>query len=493
MNEEKSSLVIDAGLVFLSNLALQGTTLILRLLIGHYWGKEDLGLYSVAITINYILLLLGSLGIPQAAVKFISEKKGDIQHQQEIVTITLITAVLGGIAMGVALYPLSFLSAKIWKMEDLPGLVVIFLLGLPFSLAFQAVLSVLNGLRELKYYSFFNTHNAILIFLFTIMAALLHLPIRYAVWSFLVANVVSTLVSLWTLRHHLRFKSLSRLAKLTSELLRFGIKLMAANSVHIVNTRADLLLVGYFLGKASTGDYSIASALARILLLIPGAVQVITYPMTSELFSTCEKERASRFINRSAFYSFVLLSFLGVMIIFYCDDFLRSYYPKFLPAVVPLRILTLFFIFYGTTVSIGGVFASYSRPDIALKLAMVSMIVNLSFNLLFIPRWGIKGAALATGLALWIFVPFYPFLLKKIIGIRIELYKYGVVFLLFLLLAGVLFLLERIINPLLAGGIVSVVVISIIIRFLIKGEMKEYLTVNQAGLILKQFISLRKR
>ncbi|MDZ7260785.1 MAG: flippase [candidate division KSB1 bacterium] len=492
MDEEKQILFIDTGLVFLSNLALQGTVLILRLLIGHYWGAEDLGLYSLAISINYILLLLCSFGIPQAAVKFISEKRSDIHRQKELVTTTLSVAVLSGIVMGILLYPLSVLTGEIWKMKDLPELVSIFLMGLPFSLTFQAVLSVLNGLRELKYYSFFNTLNAILILSLTFIAAVLHLPIQYTVWSFVVATVVSTLLGFWPLRHHLTFQSLRSLTSVTSELFRFGIKLMAANSVQIVNTRADLLLVGYFLGKAPTGYYSIATVLARMLLLIPGAVQVITYPMTSELFGAGKKDRASRFMERSAFYSFILLSFLGILIIFYCDDFLRSYNPKYLPAVMPLRILTLFFIFYGTTVSIGGAFASYGRPDIALKLAMISMILNFSFNVLFIPRWGIGGAALATGLALGVFVPSYPFLLRKIIRIRIKLHDFGIASLLFLLLAGVLYLLGKIINPLLAGGIVFLGGVTIILKFLIKEELKDYPIVHQTRLQLRQFINSLK-
>jgi len=476
MNERKRSVFLDTGLVLLSNLAVQGSTFVVRLVIGYSWGDEDLGLYSLAITLNYILLLLCSVGIPQAAVKFIAERREGDPDRRGLVTTTVVAGALAGVVAAMVLYPLAGWTASIWKMKALPSLVVIFLLGLPFSLTLQAILSALNGLRQLKEYSLFNGVNALLLIVATVIAALLHLPIDYAVWAYILGTTISMLWGLWSLRGYLVRLPFQRFMVLAKDLLRFGVKLMAANSVHLANTRADLLLVGYFRSPAETGHYAMATTLARMLLLLPGAVQVITYPVTTEYFSAGLKERASRFMERSALYTFVLLALVGLLVVFYSEDFLRFYDPDFLPAVTPLRILTVFFVFYGATSAIGGAFASYGRPDISLKLALASMVANLSLNLALIPLLGIDGAALATGLALMVFVPSYPVLLNRIAGVRVELRRFWVATLLFLILGSLLYFLGKLTHALLVEGIVLLGSVLVILRVLFDtDELKSYL------------------
>ena len=67
---------------------------------------------------------------------------------------------------------------------------------------------------------------------------------------------------------------------------------------------------------------------------------------------------------------------------------------------------------------IGGAFSSIGRPDIALKLNILSAVLNIVLNIVLIPHFGIAGAALATTISLLVRV---VVLMPRILGVRIDI------------------------------------------------------------------------
>jgi len=75
---------------------------------------------------------------------------------------------------------------------------------------------------------------------------------------------------------------------------------------------------------------------------------------------------------------------------------------NFSPSVLPLLILLPGIIAFG----IGGVLAAdlsgRGRPEFAFYSSFACLIVNIILNIIFIPKWGIGGAALASSISYWI-------------------------------------------------------------------------------------------
>jgi len=461
---EKKKLLSHASLVLLATGIVQGSQLVLRLLIGDRWGDLDLGLYSMAITLGFFFTTIFGLGIPQGLVKFVAENAGNQHSQRNFISTALFSSLFLGVLTASMLFPFAGPLGRLFKMPDLPGLIRIALVGLPFFFCFQTGLGALNGLRRMRHYSFQNSFNSIAMLSLTILAMLHGLPIRYAVLMTVVAAILSSFWTLGLLRDYFVFPAWPHFRSIFGTLTRFSIKLMAANSVNLVNTRVDLLLVGYFLGETAVGHYSITTMLARVLILIGGAIQTVTYPVTAEYFGANKREEAARLIQKSAYFSFFILSVLGILLVFYAEQLIRAYNLDFLPAVMPTKILTACVIFYGAAGSIGGSFASFGRPKVALKLSALSAATNVVLNMILIPALGLEGAALATGLSLFVVALLYVPVLRRVMDVHFELGSFGKILAFALLLYALLATLSMVINTWVAAALVCVISAMVFLR-----------------------------
>ena len=253
----------------------------------------------------------------------------------------------------------------------------------------------------------------------------------------------------------------------TKELVKFGSQLFLASAVWMANTNADKLLVGYFLMDKDVGIYAIALAIANGLLMIPGAMSTITYPAISEYNGKGQHKAIGTLINRSMKYSLVILSILGIFIIFFSKDIiLLLLKSEFLPAVTPLTILIFGMIFFGSVGSVGYAFSAVGRPDIAWKIALVSLVVGLILDILLIPRFGISGAAVGTTAALLMYLILAIKLFKKILNIWVDIALFIKIFasLIFIFLLIIAF--EKLVNYHIFG--VSMILLYILLLVLAK-------------------------
>ena len=72
----------------------------------------------------------------------------------------------------------------------------------------------------------------------------------------------------------------------------------------MVITNIDLILVKHFFDSAQAGHYAAASIIARIILYLPGAIILVMFPKTSELYALNEEHRP--ILKKSLFYGILL-------------------------------------------------------------------------------------------------------------------------------------------------------------------------------------------
>jgi O-antigen/teichoic acid export membrane protein len=351
-------------------------------------------------------------------------------------------------------------------MPELTDLIKIIAFSLPFLVVNNALLGLLNGLREMRSYSLRTVIRSSLLLSLTILFVGIGFGIKGAVLALLLSEVGTLFLLIFISRNFFSFV-IRDYVKTTKELVKFVSQLFLASAVWIANTNADKLLVGYFLMDKDVGIYAIALAIANGLLMIPGAMSTITYPAISEYNGKRQHEAIETLINKSMKYSLVILSTLGILIIFFSKDIiLLLLKPEFLPAVPPLTILIFGMIFFGSVGSVGYAFSAVGRPDIAWKIALVSLVVGLILDILLIPRFGIFGAAVGTTAALLTHLILTIKLFKKILNIWVDIALFLKIFafLIFIFLLTTAF--EKLVNYHIFG--VSMILLYILLLVLAK-------------------------
>jgi len=261
--------------------------------------------------------------------------------------------------------------------------------------------------------------------------------------------------------------------KTTKEIVKFGSQLFLASAIYMVNTYTDMLLVGYFLTNKDVGVYAIAIAFSKSFLVIPDAISTVTYPVISEYNGKGQHKAIETLINKSIKYSLVILSVLGILIIFFSEDIiLLLLKPEFLPAITPLTILILGMIFFGAVSSIGTAFSGIGRPDLNFKLNIPVLFVNLGIDIVLIPIFGITGAAIGTAISLSLLTILTIYLLDKILKVKIDIWWHTKALTIIALIIITFFMFKDWMNSYLLVGILFAGYLILVGKFLFTNEDK---------------------
>jgi len=465
MSETVKKFVFDAGWVFISQIFLIITGFLLNVIIGRSLDASAFGLFTMTFTIYTIISLFGSLGIPSAIVRFVATYKEDKEKMNVFVSCGVINSLLVGIFICIMVFIFSDTFAKIFNMPKLSELIKIASFGLPFLMLNNVLIGIFNGLREMKSYAFRNIIRSILLLVLTVLLLYIEQDVQGAVLALVLSEIFTSLLLIVKIKDINIFNfTFYNFLSTTKELIKFGSQLFLANIIWVTNTYVDTLLVGYFLTDKDVGIYAVAVAIARVLRMLSGVVSTVTYPAISEYHSKGVKDSIEALINEVMRYMLAFLSLIGLFVIIFASDIILILFKKseYLPATVPLQILVFGTIFFGAVGAVGSAFSGVGRPDIAWKISLVDLTVNITLDVILIPILGISGAAIGTTVSLFTELILNIILFKKVLNVRVDtiIYLRVLSFLIFILI------ITNIMNSYIDYYILGVLAILILISLL---------------------------
>ena len=190
-------------------------------------------------------------------------------------------------------------------------------------------------------------------------------------------------------------------------ILRLAIPIALQNLVTVSVSMADTLMLGA-LGEVALSASSLANQPFFIFTLVTYGTAAGSNVLISQFWG--KRDRTS--IKKTLAYTYrIILAFALMMSV------LAICFPQLLmmvftkePAVIEagvgyLRIVGVSYLFFGLATITGNILRSLGTVRIALAASIVSLIVNVFFNWVFIfgnlgaPQMGVSGAALATSIA----------------------------------------------------------------------------------------------
>jgi O-antigen/teichoic acid export membrane protein len=425
----------DVGWVFISSVVTFAVGIILNLLIGNYFDAEGLGAYSIVITIWTIGTLTAGIGIPIAIIKFVAEHQNEEDVKNQLISTALTIGVIIGCLVSFVLFLISPVLEGIFDIEDLAFYLSIISISFPFVVINEIFLGVFNATRKMKHFTLVEVLRRGLILISTVALILLGFGLTGAVLGLVIPPILVTLV-LFAYHKKVFIFKVQNFKNSTKTLVKFGGQLYLGNGVGLINTQAAILLIGYYLTDPMTHDnfqvgvYAIALLIFNALVMLPGAIQKITYPAISTYLVEKKFHSIKSMMENTMRITFVLLSVLSLLVVFFVDDFIRLLLPgdvNFMLAVTPIRILMVMLIIYWAFVPVGAAFTSADRPDIGVWVSIIQAIVNISMCIILIPInfiildfqiGGINGATLALGTSLQIGIIAFFIYCKRVMKIK---------------------------------------------------------------------------
>lgn len=419
-------MTLDVSWVFLSQVLTLGSGFVLSLFIGRWLGPAYFGVYMLAITIYSIASLLAGIGIPTAVVKYIAESRDSPERMHSIATSSTINSVVIASVFATAVFLGAETMAGLFHMPDLSSPIRLLALAIPIFVVNSTLLGLLNGLQEMHLFAFRSIFRSILIVGTTLGFVWLGLGIRGAILAQVVTEFVLFIFMIAAIRARFTM-NFSAYRRITGELTVFGLQLLVVNTIWLLTTYADTLLIGYFLTDADVGIYSIAVAIAKTgFIALPGAISLVTYPMIANNHSRGLREENEWLMNLSIKGCLIFLSSMGFLLIVFSDRLIMLLFsPEYLPAAASMNVLVAGMLLFGPVLSIGSAVSAMNRPGIAVKVNAIVLATNILLDIPLIQAFGITGAAVATSLSLLLSTVLFIILQKKLFNIQIQVGYYG--------------------------------------------------------------------
>jgi O-antigen/teichoic acid export membrane protein len=381
----------------MGDIVLKVTTFITLPLYTRIFNPGDYGIWSFVNTIIGLLSGILILGGDSAYARFYFEAK-TLGERQLITSTWFGFLALWSIGAILLCLPFSgFFSSWSFGTSQYRLLFVFAFLSIPISLINTMCGQTLRNQFRASLFTALNILSSVLNIGFGISAVvILKLGLVGLLGGFFLAALVMLPIRLWTARHMLQpVFSMSVLRNM----LKFGISLVPTSLAYWVFASSDRIVLGKLSTLDQLGLYSIASATTSVLTLVHGAFGQAWSPHAIRMYEE-EPNVASMFFGQVMTYLLVSFGFLSVCITTFGPEVLMIVStPTFYPAASAIAPLALGFIAYSSTqVTAVGISLTKKTKFFALYSWMAALL-NLTLNILFVPRWGMMAASWSTALS----------------------------------------------------------------------------------------------
>lgn len=401
-----------------------------RVFLAHNLTIEEYGLFYAVFTFVIFISLFQDFGLRGALVKFIPEwkvKKKPENIKNGIVTVFLFHFIVALIIVFLLFLFSDFLAEYYFRNQMASLLLKILSIYILITIFDELLKRAFQGFQRMDLFSFMEAGKTVIIFTLVITLVSLNFGLLAPVYSYILGGPLIFLLSIrFFMKIYPFFKHKMKLSKtLTTNMLFFGFPLIFTVFANKIIESFDILILVYYRSLADIAVYNVVLATSTLILFFSRPLALIMLPVGSELWSRNLKTKLSRSIINLHRYSFALIVppilILGLysplfLKIFFGDDFIRGSFP--------MQILLISSVFMGVAYINNSVISGSGKSKITAGVIIISAIINIIFNILLIPEYGMVGAAIATSISYICAFILSSIFLSKLIEIDYTKVKY---------------------------------------------------------------------
>jgi len=193
---------------------------------------------------------------------------------------------------------------------------------------------------------------------------------------------------------------------------RAALPLALVAGLQLINTQADLVILGLLRDDAEVGVYRVVVQMGNLVIFGLVAINQVLHPHFAALHVSGDLARLQRLVTISA-RVILALALIPVLIFVLMGESILGWVfgAEYMLGAVPLAILALGQLANAGFGSVGALLNMTGHERDAMKGMIAAIVVNLVLNLTLIPPFGMMGAATATTVSfvvwnaiLWLYV-----------------------------------------------------------------------------------------
>jgi stage V sporulation protein B len=383
---KKQSLESGAFIIATSSIIFMLASYATNIFLGRHLGPSLYGIYGVITALMTALNITQTTGLPQAVSKFISEETHDTNG---ILKSGIRIQLISNLIIALILIILAPAFANLFHYEEMEQYLRITALIFPTYGLFALFLGYYNGLHNFKRQALMNSvYSVSKLFLVIILA------IAFSLYGVIVGFILAPLVALsvgfaWPKSS----KSYSY-----ASLILFSLPLIGFAALVTLQLSIDLFSLKAIEADAKiAGFYTAAQSIAIIPYFMMSSIGQVLFPSISQFTGSGNIKEASRIISKSLRYLLLILLPVASIMITTANDLVEVLFgKKYLPAVAPLQILLVSYVFLTIFTTLANVLNSSRHAKSSMFAAGIGLAITLISCLILIPHKGMEGAAIAS-------------------------------------------------------------------------------------------------
>ncbi|MBU2869374.1 flippase, partial [Colwellia sp. E2M01] len=367
--------------------------LIIGIWVARYLGPEDFGLFSYAQSFVGLFLAIATLGLDGIVIK---ELVNNPKRRDKVLGTAFILKLLGAtlvlIMIGVSL---------IFNINDYQTTTLVFIIACTTIFqSFNVIDFYFQSQVLSRFVVYSNIISLLLSSLIKISLILLKAPLEAFAYVFLFDSfVLSCGLILFYYKNNLSIFHWAYSAKYMIVLLKNSWPLILSGLVVSLYMNIDQVMIKLLLTSEDVGQYAAAVRISEAWYFIPMVISASIFPAILNAKKNSDilyKQRLQKLYDLMAWLAIVI----ALPITFLAEDLITFLYGvKFNASagVLVIHIWTGIFIFLGLASTKW--FIAENLQKFLFYRAIIGATVNIVLNYIFIPKYGIQGAAISTLIA----------------------------------------------------------------------------------------------
>jgi O-antigen/teichoic acid export membrane protein len=371
---------------------------------------ESYGIYALLVIGVNFLVMLTDFGLTTSVTQLIAGSNPPRQAtlaSSAIVFRFAVVVVVSGITLLVpaAIFLLDPSLALLNYVIYIP--VMLIMVGLDESL-----FGILQGYKAFQHMAIANGLRTILrLGLSVVFLLIFQLGIKGLIYSWIISFGVAVIYQVLVLPHPRRF---SPNWHVLGEMLRFGFPLQLNRFLWFVSGRADILLLGAFMGPSAVALFEVAGRIPSALVRLTQSYSAVYFPTMTELLSKGETNRAHQLLNRSLVLVSFFMALAALISVIFGQEIIRMLFSaKYEASSMVFSLLMIGLQMNVLVTLMGYTLTSAGYPGRSLAANAIRETLIVVADLILIPLWGLIGPAFGKLAAYYMANPLSIWMLRR--------------------------------------------------------------------------------
>lgn len=400
---------------------LAASGILLNVIIGMAYDASALGLFNLAFALYIFIAQFGVFGIHLSTLKEVAEHADDTPRRDGIITNALVGAVITASTVTAISYGLSHIVNDIFGSERLEQAWLYLLPGLWFFCLNKVTFAAINGLRYMRAFAIFQSVRYLMIMAGVVVAAVIDAPAEMLTLAITISEAIVFIASLVFLLFHYRFAWVDCALSGIKKHYSFGSRSFLSVTVVELNSRVDILMLGIFLDEAQVGIYSMAALIAEGVAQLATVIRNNVNPILTKQIVAKDFDDLKAFTKKIKRYFYAFMTLTGIAAIIIYPFFIKIFFgdQEFGASLTPFMILIGGLVLASGYLPFNMTLIQAGLPGTHTLYMIGVLCTNAILNLVFIPFYGIVGAALATALTFCLSAVYLVLFVRRTVGVTL--------------------------------------------------------------------------